>query len=152
MSKYNMSSNNIKSDGKSEYLKKLFKYFLQAGIISYLLYKIYEIGVDQVITNMPVDPLFYLIILCIYFSLPLSEILIYRVKWAFDIKKTFIIFIKKKVINTDVFGYAGEVYFVYWVKNNLKIPVGDAFTFIKDNNVLSSISSTAVSLILLFFF
>lgn len=142
-----------KSDKKwKAYLKKGLRYLLQAGIIGFLAYKLYEIGLDKVINSLPVNPLFYLLFGLIYFSLPLSEILIYGVKWNFRGFRAFLVFVQKKVLNTDVLGYSGEFYLFYWAKDKLNIPSVDAMKFIKDNNILSSISSTFVSVVLLIFF
>lgn len=133
-------------------LKKVVRYLVQFGIIGYLFYKLYDIGFQTVIQSLPLDPLFYIIFILIYFSLPLSEILIYNVRWNFKVFPAFMIFVQKKVFNADVLGYSGEVYLFYWAKEKLKIPSDKAFHFIKDNNILSSISSTSVSIVLLIFF
>ncbi|HEX6982767.1 MAG TPA: hypothetical protein VF181_08395 [Balneolaceae bacterium] len=134
------------------YLKKGVRYVLQAGIIGYLIYKLYEIGFTEVIQALPLDPLFYLLFVLIYFSLPVSEIFIYGLRWKFNNFKAFLVFIQKKVLNTDVLGYSGEFYLFYWAKDKLKVPTVEAMKFIKDNNILSSLSSTFVSVILLIFF
>jgi len=134
------------------YLKKGIRYILQAAIIGYLAYKLYDIGLARVAASLPLNPLFYLLFFVIYFSLPLSEIFIYRVKWNFRGYRAFLVFVQKKVLNTDVLGYSGEFYLFYWAKEKLKIPAVEAMKFIKDNNILSSLSSTFISVILLIFF
>lgn len=133
-------------------LKKGVRYLLQAGIIGYLVYKLYDIGLTQVIESLPLNPLFYLLFLVIYFSLPISEIFIYGVKWNFRGFRAFLVFVQKKVLNTDVLGYSGEFYLFYWAKDKLNIPSVEAMKFVKDNNILSSLSSTFVSVVLLVFF
>lgn len=134
------------------YLKKGVRYLLQAGIIGYLAYKLYDIGLAKVIDSLPLNPLFYLLFFLIYFSLPVSEIFIYGIKWNFRDFRAFLVFVQKKVLNTDVLGYSGEFYLFYWAKDKLKIPAVEAMKFIKDNNILSSISSTFISVVLLIFF
>lgn len=134
------------------YLKKGIRYTLQVGIIGYLAYKLYDIGLTSVVESLPLNPLFYLLFFIIYFSLPLSEIYIYGVKWDFRGYRAFLVFVQKKVLNTDVLGYSGEFYLFYWAKEKLKIPVVEAMKFIKDNNILSSLSSTFISVVLLIFF
>lgn len=134
------------------YLKKGIRYTLQVGIIGYLAYKLYDIGLTRVVESLPVNPLFYLLFFVIYFSLPLSEIYIYGVRWNFKGYRAFLVFIQKKVLNTDVLGYSGEFYLFYWAKEKLKIPAVEAMKFVKDNNILSSLSSTFISVILLIFF
>ncbi|SMO42854.1 hypothetical protein [Fodinibius sediminis] len=133
-------------------LKKGIRYLLQAGIIGYLAYKLYDIGLDRVIDSLPLNPLFYLLFFLIYFSLPVSEIFIYGVKWNFRGYRAFLIFVQKKVLNTDVLGYSGEFYLFYWAREKIGIPAVEAMKFIKDNNILSSLSSTFISVVLLIFF
>lgn len=135
-----------------KYVKKGIRYLLQAGIIGYLGYKLYTIGLAKVLASLPTNPIFYLIFFILYFSLPLSEILIYGVGWDFRGLRAFLVFVQKKVLNTDVLGYSGELYLFYWAKDKLNIPAVDALKFIKDNNILSSLSSTLVSVVLLAFF
>ncbi|TYP95022.1 hypothetical protein LX73_0317 [Fodinibius salinus] len=134
------------------YLKKGIRYLLQAIIIGYLGYKLYEIGFRTVVESLPVNPFFYLLFFVIYFSLPISEIFIYGVKWDFRGFRAFLVFVQKKVLNTDVLGYSGEFYLFYWAKEKLGIASVEAMKFVKDNNILSSLSSTFVSVILLIFF
>lgn len=134
------------------YLKKGLRYLLQVIIIGYLGYKLYEIGFTTVIESLPVNPLFYLLFILIYFSLPISEIFIYGVKWDFRGLRAFLVFVQKKVLNTDVLGYSGEFYLFYWAKEKLGIPALEAMKFVKDNNILSSLSSTFISVVLLIFF
>ena len=133
-------------------LKKGIRYLLQVGIIGYLAYKLYDIGFAKVVQSLPGNPLFYLLFILIYFSLPISEIFIYGVKWNFKGFRAFLVFVQKKVLNMDVLGYSGEFYLFYWARDKLKITSVEAMKFIKDNNILSSVSSTFVSVILLIFF
>ncbi|MCW9707364.1 hypothetical protein [Fodinibius salsisoli] len=134
------------------YLKKGLRYLLQAGIIGYLAYKLYDIGLANVVDSLPLNPLFYGLFFLIYFSLPVAEIFIYGVKWNFRGFRAFLVFVQKKVLNTDVLGYSGEFYLFYWARDKLKVPTVEAMKFIKDNNILSSISSTFISVVLLIFF
>lgn len=147
-----MAPTSDKTDKWKSVLKKVARYTVQIGIVGYLFYKLYDIGLSTVIKSLPLDPLFYLIYITIYFSLPLSEIFIYSVGWNFKPRRAFMIFVQKKVLNTDVLGYSGEVYLFFWAKRKLKVPAEKALHFIKDNNILSSISSTFISIILLIFF
>lgn len=146
-----MSQKQEKKGWKS-YLKKGIRYILQVGIVGYLVYKLFDIGLARVVESLPLNPLFYLLFFLIYFSLPVSEILIYGVKWNFRGFRAFLVFVQKKVLNTDVLGYSGEFYLFYWAKDKLKVSTVEAMKFIKDNNILSSLSSTFISVALLIFF
>lgn len=133
-------------------LAKIGRISIQVTIIGYLVYQLYEIGLPTLIKSLPTNPLFYLLYVLIYFSLPLSEIFIYKLKWEISWRQGFPIFIQKKVLNTDVVGYSGELYLYHWAKKNLGIPAKEAIKYIKDNNVLSSMASTLISLILFYYF
>lgn len=146
-----MSKDTEEKSWKS-WLKKGIRYLLQAGIIGYLAYKLYDIGLTRVVQSLPENPLFYMLFFLTYFSLPVSEIFIYGVKWNFKGFRAFLVFVQKKVLNTDILGYSGEFYLFYWAKDKLNKPPIEAMKFIKDNNILSSLSSTFVSVVLLIFF
>ncbi len=55
-------------------------------------------------------------------------------------------------MNTDVIGYSGEVFLYVWAKDKLIIDKSDLIIFIKDNNIISLLSSWFISTILLFLF
>ena len=59
---------------------------------------------------------------------------------------------KKKVLNTDVLGYSGEVFLFIWAKKNINKNKLSIIYFIKDNNILSALASGIISVILLFYF
>lgn len=143
----------MKHNGKwVDILKKSLRFLLQFAIIGYLLYQLYEIGLEGIIESLPRIPLFYILYFVIYFSLPLSEVFIYRIKWPISLKDSLPVFIQKKVLNTDVVGYSGEFYLYLWAKKYVSDPAKEVALFIKDNNVLSSLASGIVTIFLLIFF
>ena len=140
------------SDLFNDRVKKALRILVQVGIFGLLFYQLYDIGFDELIRSLPVNPLFYLLYFLIYFSLPVAEIFLYRLKWPITWRSAFPIFIQKKVLNTDVVGYSGEVYLYHWAKNSLGLKAKEVAKFIKDNNILSSVASTFITLILLYYF
>lgn len=154
---------------KANRLKKIIRTLFQIIILSFLGYQLYGIGIDNVLSSLPVTPLFYLLFLVNYFSLPMFELFIYKKKWDLPASAMFPVFLRKKVLNMDVVGYSGEVYLYMWVKKLLnpgqepghenqntqqnqtrKNEKKDPFLYIKDNNILSSVASTFVTVVLLF--
>jgi hypothetical protein len=132
--------------------KKYLSYVLQIVIIGYLLYQISQIGIKNFIASIPINPLFYIIYLIIYISLPLLDYFVYSKKWRIsDISLIKTLFIKK-VLNTDVIGYSGEFFLYIWANEKLKKNKSDIIIFIKDNNIVSSLSSWFISAILIFLF
>lgn len=121
-------------------------------VLVWLVYELSDIGWENLWNSLPVHPLFYILFLLIYFQLPLFEILIYRITWNFQFLKAVPVFLLKRVYNKDVLGYSGEVYFYLWARE--KLPVGDSeiLKIIKDNNIISSIASSFISIALLSIF
>lgn len=140
------------SDDVKSMLKKSLRFLIQFSIIGYLIYQLYEIGVEEILESLPRIPSFYFLYFVIYFSLPLAEVLIYKIKWPVSFKDSFPVFIQKKVLNTDVVGYSGEFFLYIWAKKHLKDSAKEVFIFIKDNNILSSLASGIVTVFLLIFF
>lgn len=133
-------------------LAKAIRYGFAAGIIAFLLYQITEIGWGRVWESLPVTPWFYILLLLLYFALPVSEQFIYRLSLNFSFWEGFRVFIQKKIYNADVLGYSGEAYFYFWGKKHLGEDDGYILRIIKDNNILSSITSTLTAIVLLSIF
>ncbi len=135
-------------------LIKWFQRILFVGIIIWMGTELTKVGWLKVWQALPIEPLFYVFFLIAYFQLPFFEVWIYRLTWSFDAFKSIPTFIIKRVYNKDVLGYSGEVYFFVWAKKYLSLNDKDILFTIKDNNIISSIASTLVSvgLLSIFFF
>lgn len=131
---------------------KVLNWAVMIGVAIWLFMQLHELGWRTVLSSMPTQPLFYLLLLVGYFMLPLTEQIIYRFFWAFDFWSGFKAFTLKKIYNLSVVGYSGEVYFFHWVHTKLKKPKKEVFKIIKDNNVISTISSTFVVACILGYF
>ena len=132
--------------------KRYFKSVFQLLIIGYLVYQISQIGFKDFLVSIPLNPLFYIIYIIIYISLPTIEYIIYAKKWNFIDKNLIRTLFKKKVLNTDVLGYSGEVFLFIWAKKYINKNRSNIIYFIKDNNILSALASGIISIILLFYF
>ena len=132
--------------------KRFFKSIFQLLIVGYLIYQIGQIGLKNFLVSIPLNPLFYIIYIIIYISLPTIEYIIYEKKWNFIGKKLIRALFKKKVLNTDVLGYSGEVFLFIWAKENINQNKSSIISFIKDNNIISSLSSGIISFALLLYF
>jgi len=122
------------------------------GIIVYLGWELTRIGWGNIWANLPTNPLFYLLFVAVYLQLPLFEVLIYRITWSFDAWASIPAFVKKRVYNKDVLGYAGEVYFFAWANDTLDLSKRRIAETIRDNNIISSAASTFIAVVLLAFF
>lgn len=127
------------------FLKTWSNRLLVLGVLVWLIFQLTEIGWNQVLLSLPTNPWFYFLFVLIYFSLPLAEMLIYRISWTYSLREAFKPFMLKKIYNKDVVGYSGEFYIYAWAKQHLKLSRRAIFSTIKDNNILSTIASTVVT-------
>jgi hypothetical protein len=123
-----------------------------AGIVVYLIYQLTAIGWSAVWHALPGEPLFYIILLAMYFNLPLFEMAIFSVIWERPLWKSLSVMVRKRVYNKEVFGYSGEMYLFFWARKTLRMPERAILLSMKDNVIVSSLTSTliAVGLLVLF--
>lgn len=149
---FNHYRQKVKSFFSTPYGKKLLRistYLFQAVVIGFIAYQLTGIGWERIWKSLPTEPLFYLLFLFIYFLLPFSETLAYKISWGIPYFKSIPIFIKKRIFNKDVMGYSGEIVLMHWAVNSLPIKKKQAFKDIRDMNIISSAASTFVALGLL---
>lgn len=151
-----MNINKIKTSWTSFFKSKRGKSIVKwaqriflVGMIVWLLFQLSNVGWIKVWDSLPTNPLFYLLFLLVYLSLPITDMIIYRMRWVFNVKKYLHIFILKKVYNVDVMGYSGEVFFYFWARKNIDVSDMEIAKTIKDNNIISSIASTIIAFVLL---
>lgn len=120
-----------------------------AGIVSLLIYQLSGIGWKEVWNALPTQPLYYVILLAMYLLLPVTESLIYGRLWHIRARDCLPIMIRKRVLNMDLVGYSGEIYFFVWAKDRIARSRGAIMATIKDNLILSSAASIAAAVLLL---
>jgi hypothetical protein len=121
-------------------------------IIIYLGNKLFQLGWQAIWDHLPMQISFYLLFLLLYFSIPVTELFLYRLFWKYDLIKNFPTFMKKRIFNTDVLGYSGEVYFFNWARENINQKEIQLAETIRDNNIISSLASTTITITLLVIF
>jgi len=131
---------------------RVLKILFVVGLVVYIFFQLKQIGLSEVLNNLPVNPLFYILFVLIYLSLPLWEILTYKIFWKFDFKEGLRLFITKKIFNAEVVGYSGEIYLYSWAKKKFNLPNNQIYGPIKDNVILSSLVSNITILIILLIF
>lgn len=149
---YNLYRRKMKIFFKSPPGKRLVKYgtyFFQVLVFGLIVYQLTDIGWGNIWRSLPTEPLFYLLFLVIYFLLPLSDTLAYKITWGIPYFKSIPIFIKKRIFNKDVMGYSGEIILMQWGIKTQSIDKKQAFKDIRDINILSSAASTFIALGLL---
>ena len=130
-------------------LIRILKYLIQFAIVAVLLWQIYTIGLANILRELPRVPLFYVIFLMLYFALPLTEFFTYRQSFPIRFWPSQLIFLKKRIYNTTVIGYLGEVQLFSWLQKEVGAGKKRAFEVVRDNNTLSTAASTTIVLLLL---
>lgn len=130
-------------------IRKGLRWLLFAVIVGYLGYQFTSIGWGNVWSSLPQSPWFYLLALVLYAMLPLVEGLIYGRLWRMPFWPSLPILFRKRVYNHDVMGYSGEVYFAWWGQKHAPVSRPEALAGVKDNTIISGITSTAVAVVLL---
>ncbi len=131
---------------------RLARWLFAAGILAYLAYDLTRIGWHEIGAGLPTNPLFYLLFLLLYFSIPIAEVFLYRITWHFDGWRSFPAFVKKRIYNKDVLGYSGEVFFYTWARKNIDLSDLDVLKTIRDQNIISSVASTVIAVLMVVFF
>ena len=123
-----------------------------AAILAYLAYQFTDIGWRRVWTSLPTTPWFYILLLLMYATLPLTEVVLYGKIWDAKAGPLLPALLRKRVLNNDVLGYSGEAYFSLWAHRHTPLEYREIFETIKDNTILSSVASTSVAFLLLTIF
>lgn len=116
---------------------------LLVGVVVFLVYQLSDVGWQGVWEGLPRTPWFYALVLAMYFVLPLAEVLIFGWLWDVPFRRLVGVAFRKRVLNADVLGYSGDVYFGVWVHRQLGVSERDVWRVYKDNVVLSALASLA---------
>ncbi|MFB6249244.1 MAG: hypothetical protein ABEL97_11815 [Salinibacter sp.] len=123
-----------------------------AGIVSYLAYQLTTIGWAELWASMPTTPWFYVLLLLMYATLPVTEMVLYGTAWGARHRDLLPALLRKRVLNNEVLGYSGEAYFYVWARRETNLDALDVLRTIKDNVIISSVASTSVAFSLLAIF
>lgn len=127
---------------------RLLRFVFVGAVLAYLAYRLTSLGWESVWSALPRNPLFYAIILLMYFLLPLSEALIYSRVWGAGFRKCLAPLMYKRVLNQDVVDYSGEVYLFMWTKDRIGLTKRAVAASMKDNLIVSSIASISTAVLL----
>ena len=134
---------------KGNLILKILHYLILAGVLVWLGYKLYQVGWQEVLQHLPVNPAFYMIYPLLYLSNPIVQITIYRCTWEFNVLKSVPAFLIKRIMNAEVLGYSGEVYFFAWLKNEISVKSRKIVEVLRDYNIISAGSTNIMSILLL---
>lgn len=122
------------------------------GVLAIILWQLRKIGWSDVLTSLPGSPWFYLVFLVMFFLLPVVEARIYGMIWKLPFSATISATLRKRVYNKELFGYTGELFMFFWGQKNLDMPRHRVMHGVKDNTIVSSVTSTLVAFSVLGYF
>jgi hypothetical protein len=124
-------------------------YVFLALIVGVLIFRLHGIGWGEVAKALPTAPLFYVFFLLKFLALPCADTLMYGVIWRRPLLAHFPAFVRKRVYNYGVAGYAGEAFIAQWASRTFGFSAKEALIGVKDGNVLSAFTAnfTTVALI-----
>lgn len=122
------------------------------AVCYYLAIRIADIGWQEVTQSLPSTPWFYIFFTMMYFAFPIGEWSAYRRLWGETVNRRFDIFLRMRIYNYAFVSYSGEAYLALWGSNNLNQSKHRTLATVKDSNILSALSSNALTLTLLTLF
>ncbi|WP_069132420.1 hypothetical protein [Rhodohalobacter halophilus] len=140
-----MQFKEFRESPRGKIILKYLTYAVQVLIIAIIAIQLTGIGWMNIFNSLPTTPWFYLLFLFIYFLLPFSETLAYKITWGIPYWRSISIFIKKRIFNKDVMGYSGEIVLMQWATQHTEKSKKQIFKDVRDMNILSSAASTIIA-------
>lgn len=130
-------------------LEKPLSWALQIAVAALLLWLVADIGWRDIVSELPVHPLFYLLFVLSFMALPFTEHVAYNLRLSIPPGLSIRLFLLKRVYNRTLFGYSGEIALYLLLSKHLKASKKELFEHIRDQNILSAMASMAVASALL---
>ncbi|WP_234567362.1 hypothetical protein [Rhodohalobacter sp. 614A] len=134
---------------RAKKVQKIVRRVIIAALFGVIVYQLFLIGWQEVLRSLPTEPLFYILFLVLYVTLPIAETFIYRQVWAIPKVQLFKTVLTKKIYNDEIVGYSGEFYLFIWARKHLNKRDSVILKNLRDNNILSVVTSNFVALSLI---
>jgi len=112
-------------------------------MIGWLGLKLRAMGVNNLWTALPTNPLFYVFFALLYLAPVTGDFIIFRRLWGIP-AAGYIALAKKRIAN-DMLNYSGETYFYAWARQRASM-VAAPFGAVKDVSILSAIAGNMMTL------
>lgn len=131
---------------RAKKVQKIVRRVIMAALFGIIVYQLFLIGWEEVLKSLPTEPFFYILFLVLYLTLPTAETFIYRQVWPTPKTKFFKTALTKKIYNDEIVGYSGEFYLFMWARKHLDKSDSEILKNLRDNNILSVVTSNLVAL------
>ena len=133
------------AEAKAARFRRPLVWLVTGAMLAWLGFQLDAIGWASIWAARPREPLFYLLLVVAYFVLPVADTLIYRRLWGIAFWPSFGAFLRKRVYNSVVLGYSGEVGLMVWARSRVARSDAQIAHAIKDTNILSAMVSAAAA-------
>lgn len=132
-------------DARLAPFRRSLVWLVTIAMLVWLGFQLDAIGWARLWTARPLEPAFYLLVLAAYLVLPVADTLIYRRLWGIGFWASLGVFLRKRVYNSVVLGYSGEVGLLVWARTRIGRSDAQIVHAIKDTNILSAMVSAVAS-------
>ncbi len=117
-------------------------------IVAVIARQLYNIGLHDVLGELPDKPMFFVLYVLGFLVGPLCEKFAFRVIWPGAPSVGWYALLRKRALNFVVLGYSGDVWFAMWARERLKLRRRVAFHGVKDSTILGGIAGAIFTLLL----
>ena len=117
---------------------QLLRWLIPVVLLIIIGRRLTELGWREIWGARPGNLFFYVLLVAQFLIQPFGDYFVYRNLWGQDCTPSMAVILRKRVMNTFMLDYSGEVFFFLWAQQNLKLKPGMLVHGIKDSNVLSA--------------
>jgi len=117
---------------------RVLRWVVPVALLLIIGRRLAELGWHQVWVARPGNALFYILLVLQFLIQPFGDYFVYRNLWGAGQTPPMAVILRKRVMNTFMLDYSGEVFFFLWAQEHLKLKPGMLVHGIKDSNVLSA--------------
>ena len=117
---------------------QLLRWAIPVVLLAIIGRRLTELGWHEVWIARPGNLFFYALLVLQFLIQPFGDYFVYRNLWGSENTPPLSVILRKRVMNTFMLDYSGEVFFFLWSQDNLKLKPGMLVHGIKDSNVLSA--------------
>ena len=116
----------------------ILRWLIPISLLVIIGRRLSELGWHEIWIARPDNPAFYVLLAAQFLVQPFGDYLIYRKLWGLANTPPMAVILRKRVMNTFMLDYSGELFFFLWAQQHLKLERSMLLHAIKDSNILSA--------------
>lgn len=117
---------------------QVLRWLIPIALLVIIGRRLTELGWHAIWVARPGNPVFYVLLVLQFLLQPFGDYFVYRNLWGAGHTPPMSVTLRKRVMNTFMLDYSGEVFFFLWAQEHLTLGPGMLVHGIKDSNVLSA--------------